>query len=93
MKKETLIKQVAKDRNITVVEAGRTIDSFLEAIGVALEAHETVVLQNYLTITVKYRAPRQARNMTNGAIIEVPSTYAATARFSQRFRRISPFKS
>jgi len=90
VKKETLVKQVAADRNITVVEAGRTIDSFLDAIAIALENHEDVVIQNFCTIKVKLRAARQARNMVTGAIIEVPSTYAATARFSQRFRRIAP---
>ena len=88
MKKETLVKAVAEERNITVVEAGRTIDTFLETIAKALERHEQVVLQNYFTFTAKPRAERKARNLATGQPMTVPAYVTATCRFAKRLRKL-----
>ncbi len=88
MKKETIIKPVAERRNITVIEAGRTVDAFLEVIAETLEKHEPIILQNYFSFTPKPRKARTARNLSTGEDMTLPAHMAATCRFAARLRKL-----
>lgn len=88
MKKESIVKEVAAARGITAVEAGRTIDAFLECVAKGLERKETIILQNYFTFTPKDRKERKARNLATGEPMLVPAHTTATCRFAARLRKL-----
>ena len=88
MKKETIIKLVAERRNITAVEAGRTVDAFLEIIAETLEKHEPIILQNYFSFTPKPRKERTARNLSTGEPMTLAAHHTATCRFAARLRKL-----
>ena len=72
MNKADLIDKVAKDAEITKVQANKALDSFTDAVIEALIAGERVTLVGFGTFSVSERTTRNGRNPKTSATIVIP---------------------
>jgi DNA-binding protein HU-beta len=86
MNKKDLAKTLAEERDISLAEASRQLDSVLGAITDALQAGENVRLPGFGTFEVVARPARLGRNPRTGATIEVQEARVP------RFRAASSLK-
>lgn len=77
MNKAELIDQLAKDAGITKVQAGATLDSFMNTVVTTLKKGDTVTLVGFGTFSVSQRAARNGRNPQTGATIKIKATKVA----------------
>jgi len=73
MNKAQLISRVARDRQISKVQAARTIDCFLDHITRALKKGDRASLVGFGTFTVVKRRARKGRNPQTGEAINIPA--------------------
>jgi DNA-binding protein HU-beta len=71
MNKADLIERVAKEADLSKAGAGRAIDSFLHAVGVALKKGEIVTLVGFGSFYVAKREARLGRNPKDGTPIKI----------------------
>lgn len=71
MNKAELIQAVAKSAGLSKADAGRALDSTVDAITQELKKGETVSLIGFGTFLVKSRAERQGRNPQTGQTITI----------------------
>jgi DNA-binding protein HU-beta len=73
MTKADLIEKVAKDASLTKADAGRALDSTIEAIVKAMKKGDKVTLIGFGTFSVSKRKARTGRNPRTGATIKIPA--------------------
>ncbi len=73
MTKTDLINLLAKDLEITKVQAGKSIDSILSGMKGALAKGEDVQLIGFGSFTAAKRAARTGRNPQTGQSIKIPA--------------------
>ncbi len=71
MNKAELIEKIAKDANMTKVQANEAIDSFTSAVVATLKKGDKVTLIGFGTFSVTARAARNGRNPQTGATIKI----------------------
>ena len=71
MNKAELIEKIAKDANMTKVQANEAIDSFASAVVATLKKGDKVTLIGFGTFSVTARAARNGRNPQTGATIKI----------------------
>lgn len=71
MNKAELIKSVAESAGLSKADAGRALDSTVDAITHALKKGDSVSLIGFGTFSVKARAARQGRNPQTGQTITI----------------------
>ena len=71
MNKAELIEEIAKDANMTKVQANEAIDSFTSAVVATLKKGDKVTLIGFGTFSVTARAARNGRNPQTGATIKI----------------------
>jgi len=71
MNKAQLIEKIAKDANMTKVQANEAIDSFTSAVVATLKKGDKVTLIGFGTFSVTARAARNGRNPQTGATIKI----------------------
>ena len=71
MNKQELIEIIARNSNITKVEADAAIKAVLEGLTLGLKQDKSVQLIGFGTFEVKARAERKGRNPKTGEPIEV----------------------
>ncbi len=71
MNKAELIEKIAKDANMTKVQANEAIDSFTSAVVATLKKGDKVTLVGFGTFSVTARAARNGRNPQTGATIKI----------------------
>ena len=71
MNKAELIEKIAKDANMTKVQANEALDSFTSAVVATLKKGDKVTLIGFGTFSVTARAARNGRNPQTGAIIKI----------------------
>jgi DNA-binding protein HU-beta len=71
MNKSELIDAIADKSQLTKADAGRALDSFIEAVTEALKNGDSVALVGFGTFAVKQRAERKGRNPQTGAEITI----------------------
>jgi len=69
--KSQLIDKIADGADISKAAAGRALDAFIDAVGVALKEGDQVALVGFGTFAVRERAARSGRNPQTGATIEI----------------------
>ncbi len=72
MNKSELIEKIAENADLSKAEAGRALQSFMDAVSGSLAAGEDVALAGFGTFTVKTRAARVGRNPQTGAELQIP---------------------
>lgn len=71
MNKSELIDAIAASADISKADAGRALDSTLEAVTGALKKGDSVSLVGFGTFAVKERAAREGRNPQTGQTIQI----------------------
>ena len=71
MNKAQLIEKIAKDANMTKVQANEAIDSFTSAVVATLKKGDKVTLIGFGTFSVTARAARNGRNPQTGTTIKI----------------------
>ena len=71
MNKAELIEKIAKDANMTKVQANEAIDSFTSAVVTTLKKGDKVTLVGFGTFSVTARAARNGRNPQTGTTIKI----------------------
>lgn len=74
MNKSELIDAIAKNGELSKVDAGKALDATLTSITEALKGGETVTLVGFGTFAVKERAARTGRNPKTGAELQIKAS-------------------
>lgn len=74
MTKADLVSKVAAAGGITKVQAEKTVDGFVAAVGEALAGGDKVTLVGFGTFSVGVRSAREGRNPRTGAKIKIPAS-------------------
>ncbi|HAM53147.1 MAG TPA: DNA-binding protein HU [Nitrospiraceae bacterium] len=73
MTKADLVERIAKDVSLSKAEAGRALDSTIEAIVKAMKKGDKVTLVGFGTFSVRKRKARTGRNPRTGQAIKIPA--------------------
>ena len=84
MNKSQLVDKISEGADLSKAAAGRALDSFIEAVGEALQSGDQVSLVGFGTFLLRERASRSGRNPQTGETIEIaaakiPAFKAGTA--------------
>ncbi len=71
MKKAEVVKQVAKKAELEQDTAKRAVEAFIDTVKEGLENHEEVTFRKFGSFSVKYRAPKTARNISTDSEIVI----------------------
>jgi len=74
MTKAELIEKIATGAGLTKTDAGKALDSALDAIKVSLKKGQKVTLVGFGTFSVSKRKARKGRNPKTGAEIKIAAT-------------------
>lgn len=76
MNKSELVAKIAEGADITIASAGRSLDSFIDAVTQSLRDGEQVSLVGFGSFSVNDRAARNGRNPQTGETIQIKATKA-----------------
>ena len=71
MNRAELIDQIAEKAELTKASATKALDAVLDGITISLQKGDPVVIVNFGTFTVKFRAAREGRNPSTGEKIKI----------------------
>ncbi len=74
MNKVDFIRAMAENSGLTMKDAGKFLDSFVEVTKNTLVKGEDVVIIGFGTFTVSERSARPGRDFRTGKVIEVPAS-------------------
>jgi DNA-binding protein HU-beta len=77
MNKADLIEAMAKNADITKVQAGLALDAYTESVTATLKKGDKLTLVGFGTFSVSKRAARVGRNPQTGADIKIPAKKVA----------------
>jgi Bacterial nucleoid DNA-binding protein len=69
--KSQLVDKISEGADLSKAAAGRALDSFIEAVGEALQSGDQVSLVGFGTFLLRERASRSGRNPQTGESIEI----------------------
>ena len=91
MNQSELIEKVAETADLEKAEAGRVVESVLDAISTALKGQEKVSLQSLGIFDITDRKARQGRNPATGEVIQIAATKSIKFRPSKSLKdAVSP---
>ena len=73
MTKKDLVNAIAKNAGITIKDAGKSLNAFVEELGKAMAKGDKIQLLGLGTFKVEKKSARSARNPRTGAVIKVPA--------------------
>jgi len=73
MNKSELIDKIAKDAEISKVQAGNALNSAIEGVVLTLKKNGKVTLVGFGTFSVSSRKARTGRNPQTGALLKIPT--------------------
>ena len=71
MNKSQLVDKISEGADLSKAAAGRALDSFIEAVGEALQSGDQVSLVGFGTFLLRERASRSGRNPQTGETIDI----------------------
>ena len=71
MNKSDLIKEIAKQADVTLKDAEKCLNAFIETTTKTLKKKESLTLVGFGTFQVKERASREGRNPKTGEAIKI----------------------
>ncbi|OIN82979.1 HU family DNA-binding protein [Francisella sp. TX07-6608] len=74
MTKNELIKEIAREADVTVDEARKCLDAFTKTITESLKKKQSVTLVGFGTFVSRKRAAREGRNPKTGEAIQIAAT-------------------
>ncbi|PAJ75694.1 DNA-binding protein [Pseudoalteromonas sp. NBT06-2] len=88
MNKTQLIVKIAKEADITQVQAKQFYDSFVATITKQLYESEIVQLTGFGNFSINYRPERQGRNPQTGEAITIPGTHVPVFKPSKVLKEL-----
>jgi len=73
MNKKQLTAAMAEKAGMTLTEAGKALDAFIESVGAALKEGDSVQLVGFGSLQVKVRAEREGVNPASKEKISIPA--------------------
>ncbi|NLD25801.1 MAG: HU family DNA-binding protein [Acholeplasmataceae bacterium] len=73
MNKKELVEAMASKAGVPVNQANKVLDAFVDVVGEALKAGDSVQLVGFLSLKVGERAERVGRNPATGEEIKIPA--------------------
>ena len=73
MNKKQLIAAMAEKTGMSLTDAGKALNAFVDAVGGALKAGDAVQLPGFGSLKVKERTAREGINPATGAKIWIPA--------------------
>lgn len=86
MTKAELIEKVAKDASLTKADAGRALDSTIDAIVKTMKKGDKVTLVGFGAFSVSKRKARTGRNPRTGQTIKIPAHKAPKFTAGKTFK-------
>lgn len=86
MNKPVLIALIATNANLTMADASRALDGFIDAVACSLKSGDTVNLVGFGTFSVKERAARKGRNPKTGQEIDIPASKVPEFKAGKKLR-------
>jgi DNA-binding protein HU-beta len=74
MTKADLIDKIAAAASLTKADAGKALDSMIDAVRLSLKKGQKVTLVGFGTFSVSKRKARKGRNPRTGQEIKIPAT-------------------
>ena len=91
MNQAELIAKVAESADLDKAQAGRVVESVLDAVSTALKGGEKVSLQSLGIFEISDRAARQGRNPATGEAIQIAASKSVKFRPSKGLKdAVSP---
>ncbi|GIV34936.1 MAG: transcriptional regulator [Chitinophagales bacterium] len=85
MNKGDLINKVAAEAGLSKAQAGKALDSMLNAVVKGLKKGDKVTLVGFGTFSVTKRAARKGRNPQTGATIKIPAKKVVKFKAGKEF--------
>lgn len=73
MNKKQLITAMAEKSGMTLTDAGKALDAFVDSVGDALKAGDSVQLAGFCSLQVSSRSAREGINPATGQKIKIAS--------------------
>lgn len=73
MNKKQLIAAMAEKTGMTLTDAGKALNAFVDSVNEALKAGDSIQLPGFGSIAVKERAAREGINPATGSKIAIPA--------------------
>lgn len=86
MKKKELIAGIAKEANVSEVEAGKVLAAFIKVTQEALKADDKVQITGFGTFEVVTREAREGRNPFSGETMQIPASRAPRFKAGKSFK-------
>ena len=86
MKKKELIAGIAKEANVSEVEAGKVLAAFIKVTQEALKADDKVQITGFGTFEVVTREAREGRNPFSGEAMQIPASRAPRFKAGKSFK-------
>ncbi len=77
MNKTEFIDAIAKEANVTKVEARKTVDAFVSVVGKTLKKGDKITLVGFGTFSVLSKPARKGRNPRTKEVITIPAKKVA----------------
>lgn len=73
MNKSELVDEIAQESGLSKADAHKGLDAFMGVIEAQMKAGETVQLVGFGNFEPRQRAPRKARNLQTGEMMDIPA--------------------
>ena len=74
MNKNELVQAIAKEADVTLIDAGKCLDSLMKGVTESLAKNDNVTLVGFGTFQVKDRSAREGRNPKTGETIQIKAS-------------------
>ena len=71
MNKNELVQAIAKEADVTLIDAGKCLDALMKGVTESLAKNDNVTLVGFGTFQVKDRSAREGRNPKTGEAIQI----------------------
>ncbi len=86
MTKTELVEFMAEEAGLTKADAERSLNAFVKGVTKGLVKEKKVSLVGFLTLEVKKRAARTARNPQTGATLKIPARNAVSVKVGKKLK-------
>jgi len=88
MNKTQLISQIAKDADITKVQAKKFYEAFVATVTKQLYESEIVQLTGFGNFSINYRPERQGRNPQTGEAMTIPGAHVPVFKAGKALKEL-----
>lgn len=88
MNKNELLHAIAKEANVSLIDAKKCLNAFLKTTTEILKKNESIILIGFGTFTTKKRAARNGRNLKTGKTVKISATTVPNFKAGKTLKEI-----